>query len=123
MVTDNKMKPMTAFEWGHLGHEYRKNNKPTLPVRRLDLPIPHRADQVHTLAHRLAGLSEQLHMAARESTMTRREYTGIAQAAGLVYQLGLEFKRLKKDWERELLEIEGAEENPAETGEQFRVVK
>ena len=126
MVWDKptNMKPMTAFDWLVIdGHEYIKNGKPTLPRRRLDITIPADADRLHTIAHRLAGIVEELHMCAREAKTVGSHRYGLSQAASLLYQARQSFKAMGAEWEAELREAEAQEEKTAESDEHLRVIK
>jgi hypothetical protein len=114
-------KPMTEFDWMIIGgHTYRKNGKPTLPRRRLDIPIPSRVEECHTIAHRLSGLSQAIGQAARLAPTTR---SGLYEVSGLIEQARLSFAALGKEWEMELREADAESKLPAETGEQLRVIK
>jgi hypothetical protein len=127
MVWDNKgdsMKPMTDFDWSIIGgHVYRKNDLPTLPRRRLDVPVPSTVDGLHTLAHRFAGISEQLHQFAREARTVGQHRYGLSQAATLLYQTRQAFKTLAEEWERELREAEAKEKGAADSEEHLRMVR
>lgn len=122
MVMDKQdlNKPLTEFDWQFVGHEYYKNELPTLPSRRLDIPLPATPDGLHTVAHRLAALAEAMHTTARYAKAGHSPRSCILEAAGLLQQARENFKRLKREWERELLD---QQEATAETQEQLRVVK
>ncbi|NIA72441.1 hypothetical protein HBA54_28030 [Pelagibius litoralis] len=116
-------KPLNAFDWQFVGHEYHKNDgTPTLPSRRLDIPLPATPDGLHTLAHRLSGLAENLHTTARFAKAGHSSRGCMLEAAGLLQQAREAFKLLRREWERELREQEEQEKSSAETEEQLRVV-
>lgn len=118
MVWDKpKGKQLNKLDWLVLGHDlFTGEGKAVLPSRRLDIPMPHSADGLHTLAHRLAGLSQALHGIAREGETLTSPRLAIGDAQSQIWLLHQDFKRLRKEWERELrasLEGEGrATEKP-----------
>ncbi len=99
MVEDTRDQPLTDFDWRVLGmHRFQGV--------RLNIPMPATKDGLHTLAHRLAGLSEEFHTLAR---LPGRNRSAIMDAAGLVRERHKAFKRLATDWEREYRELKEAE--------------
>lgn len=123
MVMDAKdaRKPLNEWDWRVLGgHDYIKKNGPTLPRCRLDIPLPSTLDEVHTLAHMLAALSQQLGTEVRLANTTRQ---GMSQVKGLINQFRLRFADLGKEWETTLREEWAESKAPAETVEQLRAVK
>lgn len=99
MVMDTCDKPLTDFDWRVLGMRRHQGV-------RLNIPMPATKDGLHTLAHRLAGLSEEFHTLAR---LPGRNRSAIMDAAGLVRERHQAFKRLAADWEREYQELKEAE--------------
>lgn len=123
MVMDPKeaRKPMSEWDWNVLGgHQYIKNNGPTLPRCRLDIPLPSTLEEVHTIAHRLAALSQQIGTEVRLATTTRQ---GMFAVRGLLHQFRLGFKDLGAEWETTLREDWSESKAPAETVEQLRAIK
>lgn len=123
MVMDTKdaRKPMSEWDWQVLGgHQYIKNNGPTLPRCRLDIPLPSTLEEVHTIAHMLSGLVQQLGTEVRLANTTRQ---GMGQVKGLLNQYRLRFADLGKEWETTLREDWSQSNAPAETVEQLRAVK
>lgn len=110
MVYQVKDGPMTEREWEFLGHEYHKNDLACLPTRRLDIPLPASRDGLHTLAHRLVGLTEELHRIARHAPTNR---SAMSEADSLLKLWRNQLKRLQKDWETELREAEARETEEA----------
>ena len=94
---------LTAHDWAVLGHEYYLNDLACLPSRRLDVPLPADVEGIHALAHRFAGMSEELHRIARLASSAR---SSISETDGyLIYQRN-QFKDLRREWETELREAE-----------------
>lgn len=113
-------KPMNEFDWQVLGHQYRKNGKATLPRRRLDIPLPSTLEECHTIAHRLAALSQSIGTSIRLASTPRQ---GMLEVSGLIEQARLGFQDLGKELERELREAEDAAENSASHREHLRAVE
>lgn len=115
MVWDKKSPnpaPLTEQDWLILGHEYLKNGLPRLPRVRIDVPLPPTPDGLHTLAHKLAGLAEGLHRAAREGRLTAPR-SAIFDAKGQIAQTHLSMRALRDEWETELREaMPGEDELP-----------
>lgn len=101
-------KPMSAQDWEFLGHEYCQDGRPTLPRRRLDIPLPPNVDGLHLIAMRLSNLTEQLHMVAREGAAVRNNRVAISQAKALLEHSRRMFKALGQEWEAQLREAEEA---------------
>lgn len=101
MVWDKKQPALTEQDWKILGHEYLKNGLPSLPRVRIDVPLPSTPDGLHTLAHKLSGLAEGLHRAAREGRLTAPR-SAIFDAKGQIMQVHLSMRALRDDWETEL---------------------
>lgn len=120
MNPDDLRKPMGEFDWQVLGHVYRKNDLPTLPRRRLDIPLPATLEECHTIAHRLAALSQAIGTAIRLANTPRQ---GTLEVSGLIEQARLGFQKLGKEWEATLREEEAKQKNPAGTEEHLRVVR
>ncbi len=99
MVMDTRDQPLTDFDWRVLGM------RPFQGVR-LNIPMPNEKDGLHTLAHRLAGLSEEFHKLAR---LPNRNRAAIREAAGLVRFHHKELLALGTGWEREYQELKEAE--------------
>ena len=99
MVMDTRDGPLTDFDWRVLGM------RPFQGVR-LNIPMPNEKDGLHTLAHRLAGLSEQFHILAR---LPNRNRSAIREAAGLVRFHHKELLELGAEWETEYQELKEAE--------------
>ncbi len=112
MVMDTRDEPLTDFDWRVLGM------RPFQGVR-LNIPMPSTKDGLHTLAHRLAGLSEQLHTLAR---LPGRNRSAIMDAAGLVREQHQSLKRVAADWEREYQELKDAESTVIDIKEHSRDV-
>jgi hypothetical protein len=113
-------KPMSEFDWQVLCHTYRKNGVATLPRCRLDIPLPSKLEQCHTLAHRLSALAQQIGEEIRQASKTR---SGLHDVKSLINQFRLGFAELGKEWEAELREEEDKQKNPAESEEHLRVVR
>lgn len=107
MVMDTRDGPLNDFDWRVLGMRRHQGV-------RLNIPMPDTKDGLHTLAHRLAGLSEQLHILAR---LPGRNRSAIMDAAGLVRELHQSNKRLAADWEREHQELNEMESTVVEMKE------
>lgn len=105
MVWDKKDTLLNELDWRVLGHDlYNTSGLAVLPSKRFDIPIPFEPDGLHTLAHRIAGLSETLHRLAREGQGITSPRLAIGDAQSQVWLLHQDFKRLRKEWERELRE-------------------
>jgi hypothetical protein len=113
-------KPMSAFDWEVLAHKYRKNGVPTLPRRRLDIPLPSTLEECHTIAHRLAALSQAIGTAIRLAPNAR---CGMLEVKGLIAQARLGFADLGKEWEMELREEEARSKESAKGREHLREVR
>lgn len=113
-------KPMSGFDWELFGHQYRKNDLPTLPSYRIDMPLPCRLEQGHTLAHKLAALSQQIGTEIRLAQTNRQ---GLLSIKHLINQFRKDFAMLKKEWEMELRETEAESKISASSGERLRAVK
>ena len=96
---------LTEFDWRVLGHELYKNDRMVLPARRIDVAIPYQPDGFHTLAHRFAGLSEELHSIARQATMGLPPRLIIGDGMSQIMQMDRFFKQLRKAWETEYREL------------------
>lgn len=122
MVMDKNdlQKPMSEWDWQVLGHAYYKNGKATLPRRRLDIPLPSTLEECHTIAHRLAALSQSIGEAIR---LASRPRSGILEVSGLIEQARLGFQEIGKELERELREAEDTAKNSASPGEHLRAVE
>src|SRR3546814_716293 len=112
-------KPMSGWDWQGLAHQYEKNGKITLPRCRLDVPLPSTLNECHTLAHRLAALSQAIGQAIRLAPATR---SGMLEVKGLINQARLGFADLGKEWETELREKEAHSKDSAEAREHLREV-
>ena len=110
MVMDTRDEPLTDFDWRGLAMRRHQGV-------RLNIPMPATKDGLHTLAHRLAGLSEHLHTLAR---LPGRNRSAIMDAAGLVRELHQANKRLAADWEREYQELREAESTVVDLKEHSR---
>ena len=121
MNADDLRKPMGEFDWLLFnGHVYRKNGLPTLPRRRLDIPLPSTLEECHTIAHRLAGLSQSIGTAIRLASTPRQ---GLLEVSGLIEQARLQLQTWGKEMEEILREEEAKQKNPAEAGEHLRAVR
>lgn len=123
MVMDSKdaRKPMSEWDWKVLGgHQYIKKNGPTLPRCRLDIPLPSTLEECHTIAHRLAALSQQIGTEVRLATTTRQ---GMGSVKGLINQFRQGFAELGSEWEMQLREEWAQSNAPAETKERLRAVE
>jgi len=122
MVMDREAlsQPMSEFDWQVLSHRYYKNEVATLPRRRLDIPLPSRIEERHTIAHRLAALSQAIGTAVRLASTTR---SGVLEVSGLIEQARLGFKDLGEEWERELRLAEERSKDSAEPKERLRAVE
>ena len=122
MVMDKSdlSKPMSEFDWQVLCHVYRKNDLPTLPRARLDIPLGATLERCHTIAHRLAALSQGIGTAIRLAPTAR---AGMLEVKGLINQARLGFHELGKEWEMELREEEAKQKKPADSEEHLRVVR
>lgn len=116
---DDLGKPMSEFDWQVLSHVYRKNDLPTLPRARLDIPLPSTLEECHTIAHRLAALSQALGTAIRLAPTARG---GMLEVKGLINQARLGFHDLGKEWEAELREKETRSKESASPREHLREV-
>ena len=96
---------LTDFDWRVLGHELYRNDRMVLPARRIDVPIPYQPDGIHTIAHRFAGLSEDLHTTARQLRMGISPRLVIGDGMSQIVQLDRFFKQLRKAWETEYREL------------------
>ena len=86
-----------AYDFRILGHEVKEDD-PRVPMRRLDMPIPYNQAGLHTLAHRLAGLSEQLARLGRSEESARLV---VGDAMRLIYAAKQSFAELQKQWNEE----------------------
>lgn len=120
MNPEDLRKPMGEFDWEVLAHKYRKNGLPTLPRRRLDIPLPPTLEECHTIAHRLAALSQAIGQAIRLAPTAR---SGMLEVKGLIAQARLGFADLGKEWETTLREAEAQAEKPAESVERLRAIR
>lgn len=120
MNPEDLRKPMSEFDWQVLAHKYRKNDLPTLPRCRLDIPLPATLEECHTIAHRLAGLSQGIGQAIRLAPASR---SGMLEVKGLINQARLAFAGLGKEWETKLREAEAQDKKPAESEERLRAVR
>jgi hypothetical protein len=120
MNPEDLRKPMTAYDWEIVGHQYRKNDLPTLPRARLDIPLPATLEECHTIAHRLSGLSQAIGQAIRLASTSR---SGMLEVKGLINQSRQQFQILGKEMERELREAEEMANNSANTVERLRAVE
>ena len=110
MVMDSRDEPLSDFDWRVLGM------RPFQGVR-MNIPMPSTKEELHTLAHRLAGLSEQFHILAR---LPNRNRSAIREAAGLVRYNHQEFRELGADWERKYQELQEAESKVVDLKEHSR---
>jgi hypothetical protein len=113
-------KPMTEWDWHVLGYKCRKNDLLVLPKRRIDIPLPCTVTECHTIAHRLAALSQAIGQEARLATANRN---GILMVGQLIEQARLQFAQLGTEWEREFREREDEKKNSASHGEHLRAVE
>lgn len=124
MVWDKKTDQPTMHpkDWELFGHQYMKNGVPTLPTIRFDIPIPPTADGLHSLAHRLAGLSEALHRSAREGRVLETPRLALMDAKMQVREAHLAMRTLRQEWERILRENLEDEEKNRKNRERLRAV-
>src|SRR3546814_11765559 len=108
---------MSGWDGQWLGDQYEKNGNITRPRCRLDVPLPSTLNECHTLANRLAALSQAIGQAIRLAPATR---SGMLEVKGLINQARLGFADLGKEWETELREKEAHSKEPAEEREQIR---
>lgn len=99
MVMDTKDGPLSEFDWSVLAM------RPFQGVR-LNIPMPGKKEDLHSVAYRLAKLAEEFHSLAR---FPGRNRSAIMDAAGLVREQHQSFKRLGKEWETEYRELQEAE--------------
>ena len=113
MVMDTADQPLNEFDWQVL------SMRPFQGVR-MNIPMPSKKDDLHTIAYRLAKLAEELHSLARYPGRNR---SAIIDAAGLVREQHQSFKRLGKEWEKEYRELQEAEQNVVDLKEHVADVK
>ncbi len=99
MVMDTKDGPLTDFDWDVLAM------RPFQGVR-LNVPMPNKKEDLHSIGYRLAKLAEEFHSLARYPGRNR---SAIMDAAGLVREQHQSFKRLGKEWATEHQELKDAE--------------
>lgn len=115
---------LSEFDWSVLGHDLVDGHgKIILPTRRIDVPIPFSADGIHTLAHRFAGLSEQLHQTARLATTAPELRSYLGDVIGQIKQADRFCKALRKEWEGKYQELQAASLESAGNVEQIRPIR
>lgn len=123
MVWDTKDEKMTDHDWRVLGHTYiPKHGNPTLPTRRLDIPLPSTAGGLHTLALRLQELSNEIHRTARQQAMGASNRLCIHDAMSQLELARQRFKLLRQDWETELRETPEPAPKGQENRERLRLI-
>lgn len=123
MVWDTKDGALTEHDWSVLGHTYiPKHGSPTLPTRRLDIPLPASADGLHTLALRLQELSNGIHQVARQKALGTPNRSCVLEAMSLLELYRQTFKALRQDWETELREEASTAAENAGDRERLRII-
>lgn len=123
MVWDLKDGALSEHDWRVLGHTYiPKHGSPTLPTRRLDIPLPATADGLHTLSLRLQELSNALHQVARQKSLGTPNRSCILEAMMLLDLYRKTFKALREDWETELPEEQPTTVESAGNREPLRLI-
>ena len=107
---------LSAHDWRILGHEIDET-RPAVARRRLDLPIPFDKAGLHNLAHRLGGLSTQLHELGNSPESARLV---LGDAIRLIDATRRNFLALGRDWDGEYAGLIAPEPAPAPNIEPFR---
>lgn len=112
MVMETVKGPLRNVDWQMLGHTYDPK-APSLPTRRLDVPLPPTAEGLYQIAHMLSGLINELHSVARLHASNR---SAIVEADALLSSYRNRLKLVRAEWETELREA--AEQDSGVDGKQ-----